>query len=596
MIQHTKKKKQVHHPQQTQTAAQTKATDKIKTLEQVGHTTNVQQTKPTEKDKTTEKSKQPEPNKSAQKSEEIKPVEEAKPIWKSKSVEKAKAEEMAEPTPVKATNPEDMSITQQNEPVEENELAEQIEHRIDDASFQLILQLQLDDLEALKARDKGKQREGEPSDIDVALGLAQGDLQTAMTQQHDRQMCISIAKAVSTDAAAIRRGPIDQLLSQSLDRTVAARPQADPAPRRGNRDEHTGLDAELIERLEALNDFSEGVVASCGGEHAAFATDEWSAAYPHESDNESIVYEYPPGWLDKCECCHDSFSPSIMATAPCSHKYCRACLNDLFRSASVDESLFPPRCCKRPIPVDTNLLSTETVDLFRAKEEEFSTPNRTYCHRPQCSAFLPAHCIQGNLAACGKCKFKTCVACKGAPHVKGECPKDAATQEVLRMAKEQGWQQCKSCKRIVELNTGCYHMSTSPEQPPVSIPTARGGNDHGSDRVTACLCKAEFCYLCGRKWKTCHCAQWDERRLFNRAEQIVNRDARYAQLGVMERAQMVNRAVAGLRQNHECRHYDWHFVRGRHECDECHDVLPEFIFTCTRCDIRACKRCRYNRL
>src|SRR5699024_7279209 len=155
------------------------------------------------------------------------------------------------------------------------------------------------------------------------------------------------------------------------------------------------------------------------------ATDEWSAAYPHEPDNESIVFEDPPAWLDKCECCHDSFSPSIMATAPCSHKYCRACLNDLFRSASVDESLFPPRCCKRPIPVDTNLLSTETVDLFRAKEEEFSTPNRTYCHRPQCSAFLPAHCIQGNLAACGKCKFKTCVACKGAPHVKGECPKDA---------------------------------------------------------------------------------------------------------------------------------------------------------------------------
>lgn len=39
----------------------------------------------------------------------------------------------------------------------------------------------------------------------------------------------------------------------------------------------------------------------------------------------------------------------------------------------------------------------------------------------------------------------------------------------------------------------------------------------------------QFCYLCGRKWKTCLCAKWDERRLLAMAAQRAGAPARRAQ-------------------------------------------------------------------
>uniref|UniRef100_L2GEN1 Ibr domain-containing protein n=1 Tax=Colletotrichum fructicola (strain Nara gc5) TaxID=1213859 RepID=L2GEN1_COLFN len=53
---------------------------------------------------------------------------------------------------------------------------------------------------------------------------------------------------------------------------------------------------------------------------------------------------------------------------------------------------------------------------FRAKEVEFSTPNRTYCHQPTCSTFVPVEFIKNDIATCPRCVYKTCAICKGADH------------------------------------------------------------------------------------------------------------------------------------------------------------------------------------
>lgn len=55
-------------------------------------------------------------------------------------------------------------------------------------------------------------------------------------------------------------------------------------------------------------------------------------------------------------------------------------------------------------------------------------------------------------------------------------------------------------------------------------------------------------------------------------------------------------AMAHLRQNHECSHARWRWVSGRHRCEECSWVLKEYIFECRQCQLRACNRCRRNRL
>ncbi|KAH0404864.1 hypothetical protein KCU89_g700, partial [Aureobasidium melanogenum] len=51
-----------------------------------------------------------------------------------------------------------------------------------------------------------------------------------------------------------------------------------------------------------------------------------------------------------------------------------------------------------------------------------------------------------------------------------------------------------------------------------------------------------------------------------------------------------------LRRNHECDHERWTRHDGRHRCEECNDMLPYYIFECRQCHIRACLRCRRNRL
>ncbi|KAL8922653.1 MAG: hypothetical protein Q9172_003468 [Xanthocarpia lactea] len=58
-------------------------------------------------------------------------------------------------------------------------------------------------------------------------------------------------------------------------------------------------------------------------------------------------------------------------------------------------------------------------------------------------------------------------------------PKDDATKQFIEIAKKEGWQRCYNCSATVELKEGCNHMT--------------------------CRCKAEFCMICGVKWKGCDC-------------------------------------------------------------------------------------------
>ncbi|OTB16198.1 hypothetical protein K445DRAFT_317179 [Daldinia sp. EC12] len=149
-----------------------------------------------------------------------------------------------------------------------------------------------------------------------------------------------------------------------------------------------------------------------------------------------------------------------LVQAPCGHEYCIHCLEQLFRNAATDESLFPPRCCRQQILLEPNvhLLPGNLVRTFREKEVEFSTPNRTYCHQVTCSAFIHPHMCVDNTAICRACQSRTCITCKGQSH-NGDCPHDEELQQVVRLAQTQGWRRCVNCRTMVELNTGCYHIT-----------------------------------------------------------------------------------------------------------------------------------------
>ena len=180
---------------------------------------------------------------------------------------------------------------------------------------------------------------------------------------------------------------------------------------------------------------------------------------PQAPDN---VFQLPkaPVNLANCTACQDDQPRYGTAKAPCDHVYCRACLQLLFQQSMKDESLYPPRCCKTAIPLDSvrTLLTKALATDFINRKEELETHDRTYCHRQQCSTFIRPYTINGTLAHCPRCRVTTCTDCKGKFH-EGDCPKDLAMEQVLATARVEKWMRCPECKRMIELMRGCNHIT-----------------------------------------------------------------------------------------------------------------------------------------
>lgn len=204
------------------------------------------------------------------------------------------------------------------------------------------------------------------------------------------------------------------------------------------------VDASVICDLESQS-------CGCSPNEAGSSSQTSSPAGPvHPEENKSTT---------KCDSCYDEVNSEELAHSNCPHKYCRECLSSLVTESLTDEGLFPPRCCQQDIPLDSKFLSEQLITKFRAKKAEFEYPDRTYCHRSSCSAFIPRQSIQiDDIATCPKCAEKTCTLCKGATH-DGDCPRDMELLKMLRVAEENRWKRCSSCRRVVERTFGCNHMS-----------------------------------------------------------------------------------------------------------------------------------------
>lgn len=202
-------------------------------------------------------------------------------------------------------------------------------------------------------------------------------------------------------------------------------------------------------------------------------TNKLIALSTRQSDRDDDEMEFEPGpGAASCVCCNDLCSHLDVVECPCSHSYCQGCIQTLFERSFADSSLFPPRCCREDIPIQAarRFLPQEAVDEYEAKRIEFSTPNPTYCWSPNCTSFIHAEQISTDegRAYCANCGRFTCVECKARWHgSRGECP----IQETLRMAEQEGWQRCPSCRNLIELSQGCHHMSMSTRYSINSSPT-----------------------------------------------------------------------------------------------------------------------------
>ncbi|KAK4695449.1 hypothetical protein P7C71_g2305, partial [Lecanoromycetidae sp. Uapishka_2] len=393
---------------------------------------------------------------------------------------------------------------------------------MDEATADLILALQLEDVEELKHELGSVEDEDTTSDIKAVLDLYREELKALAATITDRRYGLKLGEAESG--------------SQPPSPVSSATPMFDDVLTKS----FTQLTIE--ENLSSETD-------------------------------DSLIYQEAA--VQSCAACGDEEPSSQVIAAPCGDFYCKPCIAELFVLAMEDESLFPPRCCKQPITLEVagSALNEAQRENFEHKSIEFGTTDRTYCYNSTCSAFIPPAEIDGEKAACPQCEHLTCAVCKSSAH-DGDCPKDLNYIALMEAAAAAGYQTCFQCKRLVELDIGCNHMT--------------------------CLCRAQFCYLCGNLWKECACPQWDEGRLIARAQQVVDRAPPIAQAGaaVIPNRIRVQQVAAQLRDQHECEHEGrWRKVmQGDLRCEECFKTLPEYILQCSHCQLRACARCKRNRL
>ncbi|KAH7305778.1 ibr finger domain-containing protein [Stachybotrys elegans] len=316
---------------------------------------------------------------------------------------------------------------------------------LDEDTLRLIVKLQLEDIKNLNVSRKGKHRAGEQPDPVVAAKVYEDELRLAEQFARDAAMCKSIAEAVREDGDAImafelveQQARHDRKIAQSMQGVTDTRSNQQRTRHQSDSTENTlaHVDNELLERMLALS------VDNMEGESS-----DWAASRKQETR--------------QCDICTDFHAEYLLRKLHCDHTYCKNCLVHLFTDCLSDESLFPPRCCRHPIPLDDAkaLLDPVLVGRFKARELELSTENRTYCHRPGCSTFVPAQFIVADRAICPNCRAATCTTCKSAAHDNTDCPKDENFQQFEQFAAQEGWQRCYSCRRFVELAHGCNHMS-----------------------------------------------------------------------------------------------------------------------------------------
>jgi len=289
-----------------------------------------------------------------------------------------------------------------------------------------------------------------------------------------------------------------------------------------------------------------------------------------------------------CISCRDSNIPGY--ELPCSHAQCISCMTRLLRVALNDSSLLPLMYCGLPIDIHVAkaLLSGEACQKLFSRQAEIEAKNKMYC--PQCASFINLDYVdnsESSVLNCG-CGVVLCTLCRSLQHQGVSCQDNNSRSDlsqdtlVLSLAKENKWQQCPGCSIVIELVSGCNH-------------------------ITCNNCRTDFCYQCASLWDTentrCssgQCELWEEENLVERAEERVRVEqarGRVFRQGI-EIQQAQEEATIALTANETCTH-DW--VRDDRipdtQCESCGYDLNMYGMVChNECSSIVCYTCAYHRI
>ena len=168
----------------------------------------------------------------------------------------------------------------------------------------------------------------------------------------------------------------------------------------------------------------------------------------------------------ECTSCFDDVPGNKAVDVPCRHKYCSPCFSQLILTAIANEVTFPPKCCLQEIPkkIMRDHLPPGALAQFdeRALEYAVAVGNRYYCVSPKCAKWIDTRSARrmNGILECPHCAVKLCTTCRGPQHPSNEdCPQDYGLGPTLDQAERAGWRRCYRCRAIVELTSGCRHIT-----------------------------------------------------------------------------------------------------------------------------------------
>lgn len=325
-----------------------------------------------------------------------------------------------------------------------------------------------------------------------------------------------------------------------------------------------------------------------------------------------------------CSICRYEISPEHSFLLSCQDRYCDECIICLFNAAMKHESLFPPQCCGEQVPLATvqHLITAEIELAFQMRRVELATPNRVYCSKTDCSAFIEPWYHVGDTATCPKCYSHTCITCKGPKH-ENQCPLNPAAIDLMALAASQGYKQCPSCHTMIEFIQGCNHMTFVCHPLPQMFDYSGLTRSFTNIIRSRCRCGQQFCWECGAKWKSCTCPAAHINRVIAPDASLLPRDEepndleahrlearrqaaqrqetqrQEIQLRETQRQAARDREFQRLERQARCRHDRTYWEQSRREgqldCGTCGMEQRAFVYECPACRLRECAACRNAR-
>ncbi|KAB8338732.1 hypothetical protein FH972_021677 [Carpinus fangiana] len=300
-----------------------------------------------------------------------------------------------------------------------------------------LLAMQLDNLNTLLS-DLPEGQNNEDVDLRAVLLAQREEVESSLASTRDRALCISISKAVETDGPLISLAQAHELHQKPTDTHAdEAEPTMQPAEDSDSHGSGQHVDVHpdrLIEHLWSYNIVPQPPL------------DEASAGTPTAELECSVCLEKNPA--------------TQSYNSPCGHVYCHVCLRRVFHEATLNGPYLEPYCCDTPIPLATvnTLVGPSILAKHQLATLEHSSTDRTYCANTHCASFIPPHLTHKTLATCHNCHHRTCILCKSTSHPGAVCDR-TADDPILQLADQEGWRRCYQCRTLVELETGCYHMT-----------------------------------------------------------------------------------------------------------------------------------------